>query len=96
LLIASTRYGSSPSKVPLMPPAARAFVLGDAAPAGAASFGAMVDWFVDAVARWREPLAAIARDYAHASLEPAQVLDRALWFDSEGHRIFAARTSAAR
>jgi hypothetical protein len=79
-----------PDVAPLMPPAARAFVLGDAAPADAVTFCAMLDWFADAAARWSDALAAIARAADATELSPAQVLDRLLWFDSEGHRHFPA------
>jgi hypothetical protein len=76
-----------PDVAPLMPPAARAFALGDDAPA---DFGAMMDWFVEAVLAWREPLEATAAAFDGATLDAAQVLDRLLWFDSEGHKLFRA------
>jgi hypothetical protein len=77
----------APDVAPLMPLAARAFALGDDAPA---DFGAMMDWFVEAVVAWREPLEAIAAAFDGAPLDAAQVLDRLLWFDSEGHKLFRA------
>jgi len=46
--------------------------------------------FVDAVESERDPLAAIGQPLG---LDPAQVLDRLLWFDSEGHRHFVAKTT---
>jgi hypothetical protein len=77
-----------PERVPLMPAPAVAFVLGADAKADAASFIAMVDWFGGAVDAARPALEAWASSYREASLGPAQVLDRLLWFDSDGHRHF--------
>jgi hypothetical protein len=75
----------APDFVPLMPAPARAFVLGDDAPADAESLARMIDWFAPAVAENRAELEAIGRAHAY---RPGQVLDRLLWFDSEGHRHF--------
>jgi hypothetical protein len=78
----------APEVVPLMPAPARLFALGHDK-ADVATFGAMVDWFAGAVRDLRAPLAEIGRPFA---LDAAQVLDRLLWFDSEGHRHFASKT----
>ena len=77
-----------PGAVPLMPAAACAFVLGDGAGASAATFAAMVGWFGESAAKHRDELSEIARVHLAVSLESAQVLDRLLWFDSEGYRHF--------
>jgi hypothetical protein len=78
-----------PGVVPLAPAPARAFVLGaDADGAGPAAFGAMVAWFAGATRAHAAALAAIARAHAEVELTGAQVLDRLLWFDSEGFRHF--------
>jgi hypothetical protein len=77
-----------PEAVPLMPPPARTFVLGDAAPEGAEAFVAMVDWFGAALGEGKAQLASWAAAHGEVPLSPAQVLDRLLWFDSEGHRHF--------
>ncbi|MCL2450557.1 MAG: hypothetical protein FWD17_16540 [Polyangiaceae bacterium] len=79
-----------PEAVPLMPPAAMAFVLGDAVP-DARSFVAMVRWFVDATAQAQGELASVAAGHAEVSLVPGQVLDHLLWYDSEGFRHFQER-----
>jgi hypothetical protein len=78
----------APDVVPLMPQPARAFVLGDDERGDPRSFLAMVDWFCDATIRHEDALAQIAEAHAEVSLSPPQVLDRLLWFDSEGHRHF--------
>ncbi len=80
-----------PDVVPLMPPPARVFVLGEEKAADLTSFIAMIDWFTDASATHAEELAALARAHTAAPLSGAQVLDRMLWFDSEGHTHFAAK-----
>ena len=79
-----------PGAVPLMPAPACGFVLGDGAGTGATTFAAMIRWFGETVAKHRSGLAEIARAHPVVSLEPAQVLDRILWFDSEGYRHFPA------
>jgi hypothetical protein len=77
-----------PDAVPLMPPPARAFVLGEAGPEGAGAFVAMVDWFSAAARECVAELASLAKAHEEVPLSGAQVLDRLLWFDSEGHRHF--------
>jgi hypothetical protein len=77
-----------PEAVPLMPAAARAFVLGESAPTDARAFVAMLDWFGAAVAEGETELTSWAAAHHDVPLSAAQVLDRLLWFDSEGHRHF--------
>jgi hypothetical protein len=81
----------TPEVVPLMPGPARSFVLGGDAPGDARSFVAIVDWFAEAVRRGHDDLAHHARTHTEVPLSPAQVLDRLLWFDSEGHRHFPGK-----
>jgi hypothetical protein len=78
----------APEAVPLMPAPARIFVLGESARADAAAFVAMVDWFASAVKAGQTELASWAQAHREVTLSGAQVLDRVLWFDSEGHRHF--------
>ncbi len=77
-----------PESVPLMPPPARAFVLGAGADASADAFVRMVDWFARTTQAHEAELTAMARAHAEVPLVGAGVLDRLLWFDSEGHRHF--------
>ncbi|MGO8999324.1 MAG: hypothetical protein ACLQVI_38860 [Polyangiaceae bacterium] len=79
-----------PEAVPLMPPAARAFVLGegDATKDSPDAFALVVDWFARAVLANEAELAEIARAHVEVEITGAGVLDRLLWFDSEGHRHF--------
>ena len=77
-----------PAAVPLMPAPARAFVLGDAARDDPDAFGRMVRWFAGAAMEHAAGLEAIARDHREVELTGAGVLDRLLWFDSEGHTHF--------
>lgn len=77
-----------PDVIPLMPEPARAFVLGPSFAADARAFVAMLDWFARAVAEAEPELTSWARGHREVSLGPAQVLDRLLWFDSEGFRHF--------
>jgi hypothetical protein len=78
-----------PDAVPLMPPAARAFVLGaEHAGATGAAFVRIVEWFARAAAAHEPELARLAREHEGAELSAAAVLDRLLWFDSEGHKHF--------
>jgi hypothetical protein len=79
-----------PEAVPLMPPPATAFILGDGVPAEEGTFVAMVRWFLAESAQARDALAALATGHSEVALAPAQVLDRLLWFDSEGFRHFGA------
>jgi hypothetical protein len=77
-----------PEAVPLMPTPARRFVLGDAAAEQAGAFAAMVNWFTAAVDEGKDELTSWANAHEQVPLCAAQVLDRLLWFDSEGHRHF--------
>jgi len=77
-----------PDTVPLMPVAARAFVLGESGPSDASAFAAMIEWFAGAVADGEGEIALWAASHKEVPLSPAQALDRLLWFDSEGHRHF--------
>jgi hypothetical protein len=81
-----------PDGVPLMPPPARAFVLGEAVPLTAPSFAQMIDWFAAAVDEGGRELASWAGAHREVPLSAAQALDRLLWFDSEGHRHFPSHT----
>jgi hypothetical protein len=84
-----------PSVVPLMDDAAIWFALGalespstaDAPRAQSEWFVPMLDWLARGAARANDELAALARDYAFAPLDAAQVLDRLLWFESWGFRV---------
>ena len=78
-----------PDRVPLLPLPARVFVLGEARAAEPSSFSAMIAWFRGATHAHAVELAAIAKTHSSAPLSGPQVLDRLLWFDSEGHRHFA-------
>jgi hypothetical protein len=82
-----------PDAVPLMPLPARAFVLGESAPEDARAFVAMIEWFAGAVQQGRTELASWAEAHEEVPLSAAQVLDRLLWFDSEGHRHFPGKIS---
>jgi len=81
-----------PEAVPLMPARARAFVLGESARDDRDAFGRIVDWFARAALTHATELGAIAREHAESEqpveLTAAGVLDRLLWFDSEGHAHF--------
>jgi hypothetical protein len=77
-----------PDAVPLMPARARAFVLGEAAKDDGDAFGRIVDWFARAAMAHAIDLARIAREHSEVELTAAGVLDRLLWFDSEGHTHF--------
>jgi hypothetical protein len=85
--------------VPLMDDAALWYATGavpcpptsDAPSAAAACFVPMLDWFAAAVEGARDDLEALARRYAPAPLDAAQVLDRLLWFESWGFRHSHAR-----
>ena len=77
-----------PDRVPLMPEAARRFVLGDEAGADVSAFIGIVEFFVAASGANLEDLSLVAEHHSEVSLTGAQVLDRLLWFDSEGHRHF--------
>jgi hypothetical protein len=77
-----------PDVVPLMPGPARAFVLGDAGKDAPGAFMRIVEWFARAVIDHRGELEAIALVHRVVELTAGGVLDRLLWFDSEGHRHF--------
>lgn len=85
-----------PSLVPLMDDAALAATLGavpvpatDEQPSAKTThFSAAMDWFHRELARNERDLLELSRDHADAVLEPAQVLDRVLWYVSYGHRHF--------
>jgi hypothetical protein len=81
-----------PDLVPLMPIGARAFVLGEEHAAEEASFLAMIDWFTAAAIAHSAELEAVASSHGAARISGAQVLDRVLWFDSEGHQHFGVKT----
>lgn len=77
-----------PEVVPLMPEPARKFLLGESAKADADAFVAIADWFVKTCRAQAEPLSAWASTHEEVTLEGPQVLDRLLWFDSEGYKSF--------
>lgn len=77
-----------PDAVPLMPAPARTFVLGARASEEPRAIVDMIDWFAAAVEDGRAELASWAAAHEEVPLSAAQVLDRLLWFDSEGHRHF--------
>jgi hypothetical protein len=77
-----------PDMVPLMPPAARAFVLGEPEKDSPDAFVHIVSWFGRAVRDHEAVLAAVAGAHTEVRLTPAGVLDRLLWFDSDGHTHF--------
>jgi hypothetical protein len=79
-----------PEMVPLLPPLARAFVLGEAGKNDPDAFVKIVDWFGRAAREHEHVLGEIARNHREVRLSGAGVLDRLLWFDSEGHAHFPA------
>lgn len=85
-----------PDVVPLLPGPARSFVLGPAFASDARAFVTMVDWFARAVAEGMPELKSWADGHTEVDLSPAQVLDRLLWFDSEGFRHFHAAADTTR
>ncbi len=72
-----------PNAVPLLPPKARAFLRKVADPkapgAVVSTFVETLQWFAQA---WRDHVGELR---VSESLTPAQVLDRWIWFDSDGH-----------
>jgi hypothetical protein len=80
-----------PGVVPLMPEPARKFLLGDAAGADPEAFVRIADWFVQTTRAEAATLDEWAASHEEVTLEGAQVLDRLLWFDSEGHKNFEVR-----
>ena len=83
-----------PHAIPLMPPLAIAFVLGPDVAADADAFVAMASWFGGAVEEHWPALSAFAASHVEVPLDAAQVLDRLLWFDSDGFKHFPATSSA--
>lgn len=77
-----------PETVPLLPEPACAFLLGDPPSDPGARFVAALDVFRSATFALYTDLVEIAKGHDAAVLDAAQVLDRLLWFDSEGHRHF--------
>jgi hypothetical protein len=77
-----------PHAIPLMPPLAVAFVLGPDVLCDADAFVAMTSWFGAAVEEHWDELSACAAAHTEVPLEAAQVLDRLLWFDSDGFKHF--------
>jgi hypothetical protein len=84
-----------PYAVPLMPEPARKFLLGESAGADTDTFVKIADWFVEAVRTHQAELDEWAAAHEEATLDGAQVLDRLLWFDSEGHQHFPAELAEA-
>ncbi len=81
----------APELVPLLPKPALGFLLGADAAADGASFIKVLDCFAAWSIDLEDDLAAVAAELGRAGLpplDPAQVLDRLLWFDSEGHVHF--------
>ncbi len=77
-----------PETVPLLPEPACRFLVGEPPSAAGARFVACLTVFRRATLALESGLIAVAREHKAAVLEPAQVLDRLLWFDSEGFRHF--------
>ena len=77
-----------PETVPLLPEPACRLLVGEPPSAAGARFVACLTVFRRASLALETGLIALAREHKAAVLEPAQVLDRLLWFDSEGFRHF--------
>lgn len=77
-----------PETVPLLPEPACRFLLGEPPAAEGARFTVSLAVFRRATQALEDALIEVARTHEAAVLEPAQVLDRVLWFDSEGYRHF--------
>ena len=77
-----------PEVVPLMPMPARVFVLGEERASMPSAFREMLAWFEEASRAHAEALDAFAKAHRAVPLSGPQVLDRMLWFDSEGHAHF--------
>jgi hypothetical protein len=77
-----------PETVPLLPEPACRFLLGAPPAAEGARFTACLNVFRRATLALEDALVEVARAHDATVLEPAQVLDRVLWFDSEGYRHF--------
>lgn len=83
-----------PECVPLLPEPACRTLLGDPPSAQGARFTRALQVFRRATNAHYGELVALARDHQAAVLDAAQVLDRVLWFDSEGHAHFPPPSSA--
>jgi len=77
-----------PHAIPLMPPLAVSFILGPDVVPDASAFVAMASWFGEAVEEHWDGLTACAAAHQEVPLDAAQVLDRMLWFDSDGKKHF--------
>ncbi len=77
-----------PQVVPLMPEPAREFLLGTSAGSGVDAFVQIADWFVKTTRAEAVTLDEWAASHDEVTLERGQVLDRLLWFDSEGYKNF--------
>ncbi len=77
-----------PHAVPLMPEPARKFLLGEDAGADVEAFARIASWFVDTTRANADVLEDWASAHDEVTLEGPQVLDRLLWFDSEGFKNF--------
>lgn len=77
-----------PETVPLLPEPACRLLLGEPPAAPGARFARCLEVFREATRALETELIPIARAHSLAVLDAAQVLDRLLWFDSEGHRHF--------
>lgn len=77
-----------PECVPLLPEPACRTLLGEPPSAQGARFTRALRVFRAATDAHYGELVAIAREHHAAVLDAAQVLDRVLWFDSEGHAHF--------
>ncbi|MBK6460601.1 MAG: hypothetical protein IPF92_06285 [Myxococcales bacterium] len=77
-----------PECVPLLPEPACRHLLGEPPLAQGARFIGALLVFRRATNALYGELVAVARDHDAAVLDAAQVLDRVLWFDSEGHAHF--------
>lgn len=75
-----------PERVPLMPAPACELVLGRPGTNDVTAFIAMVEFFTQAARDNAEDLQLCADHHAEVPLSGPQVLDRLLWFDSEGHK----------
>jgi hypothetical protein len=71
-----------------MPDAARSFVLGAKGKDDRDAFARVASWFARAVEAHAAALEDQARAHREVELDAAGVLDRLLWFDSEGHAHF--------
>ncbi len=78
-----------PEGMPLLPEPACRFLLGEAIPErSGARFVACLPVFWAATDALYMDLVDVAKEYPGPPLDAAQVLDRLLWFDSEGYRHF--------